>query len=311
LSLINKLNHFGKNNTPFFFVISYDLKSYDVISLENMPKNILFKINDKNITNKKSNLLIEKPIFSNYKNKFEDILLNIKNGNTYIANLTCKTLINQELNLKGIYDKSNSKYNLYYKNKFISFSPEPFIKISNNIISSYPMKGTIDAKINNAKNILLNNKKELAEHTMIVDLIRNDLSIVASDVKVDKFRYCEKIYAGTKELYQTSSKISARLDNNWNENIGDIITSLLPAGSITGTPKKSTINILNNIEDYNRDYYTGIWGIYDGKTLDSSVLIRFIENNNGKYYYKSGGGITIDSVCIDEYNEMIDKIYLP
>ena len=311
MSLISKLNYYGQNKIPFFFIISYDLSNYDVISLDDLPSDIKYNVKEQNNIFTKSQLNILKPSFSNYKNKFDSIISNIKKGNTYIANLTNETIIDQDIDLINIYKKSNSKYNLFYKDKFISFSPESFIQISNNTISSYPMKGTIDSSIENAKDILLANKKELAEHTMIVDLIRNDLSIVASNVKVDKFRYCEKINAGNKQLFQTSSKISATLNNNWHENIGNIITKLLPAGSITGTPKKSTINILNNIENYNRNFYTGIWGIYDGKSLDSSVLIRFIEKQNNNYVYKSGGGITVDSDCTNEYNEMINKIYIP
>ena len=65
------------------------------------------------------------------------------------------------------------------------------------------------------------------------------------------------------------------------------------------------------MEDYNRDYFTGIWGVFDGVNVDSSVLIRFIQNENGKYFYKSGGGITIDSICQNEYDEMYEKIYIP
>jgi len=310
LELIEKLNHYGKEKIPFFFIISYDLSSYNVIPLDKLPNDIKFNIVKNPNIKIKSKLNIIKPDFLNYKNKFENIINNIKNGNTYIANLTEQSEIIDNIDLDNIYKKSNSKYNLYYKNKFVSFSPETFIKIDNNQISSYPMKGTIDANIKNAKDILLNNQKELAEHTMVVDLIRNDLSIVSSNVKVEKFRYIEKISAGNKELYQSSSKITGELNKNWHENIGDIITKLLPAGSITGTPKKSTIKILKETENYNRDFYTGVWGVYDGVSLDSSVLIRFIENINGKYFYKSGGGVTIDSDCEDEYKELINKVYI-
>ena len=311
MDLIKKLNYYGKNKIPFFFIISYDLSSFEIISLEELPNNIKFNINKKDITRKKSKLSIIKPNFKLYEKKFNNIISNIIAGNTYIANLTDFTKINQNINLNDIFDNSSAKYNLLYKDYFVSFSPETFIKISNNTISSYPMKGTIDASIKNAKEILLKNKKELAEHTMIVDLIRNDLSIVSKNVTVDKFRFIEKINAGEKELYQSSSKVSGQLNTNWNEQIGNIITKLLPAGSITGTPKKSTIKILDHIEDYKRGYYTGIWGIYDGENLDSSVLIRFIEKQNNNFVYKSGGGITIDSNCKDEYNEMIDKVYIP
>ncbi len=147
---------------------------------------------------------------------------------------------------------------------------------------------------------------------MVVDLLRNDLGIVAKKVKVDKFRYIDKINAGDKELLQVSSKISGHLEKNWNEKIGDIITSLLPAGSITGTPKKKTVEILNKIEKYDRGFYTGIFGVYDGKSLDSAVMIRFIEKNlNGELVYKSGGGITCDSSSKNEYQELLDKIYIP
>jgi len=173
------------------------------------------------------------------------------------------------------------------------------------------MKGTIEASIPNAKEKILANRKEMAEHIMIVDLMRNDLGMVATEVKVEKFRYIEKIRAGDKELLQVSSKISATLPPNWRENISYILKKMLPAGSITGTPKRSTVDIIDNIENYKRGFYTGVFGIFDGENLYSAVMIRFIEKRDGKLFYKSGGGITIDSDAQSEYEELIDKIYLP
>ena len=302
---------YGKSKTPILFIISYDKLSWDIFELNNLPNDVLYSINDNKIYHNNISLQTIKSDFNTYKKQFNNIIENIKNGNTYILNLTSKTKITNKISMKKIFNNCNAKYKLFYKNKFLSFSPETFINIINNKIYTYPMKGTIDSSLKNAKNNLLNNKKELAEHTMIVDLLRNDLSIVSSNVKVDNFRYIEEIEAGNKKLYQTSSKISGQLTSSWHNNLGNIITSLLPAGSITGTPKKSTINLINNIENYNRDYYTGIWGIYDGISLDSAVLIRFIQNDNENYVYKSGGGITIDSNVNDEYNEMNDKVYIP
>ena len=72
------------------------------------------------------------------------------------------------------------------------------------------------------------------------------ISIVAKNTQVEKFRYIQKIQAGSKELLQVSSKISATFDYIWQDHIGDILYSLLPAGSISGSPRKSTINILSN-----------------------------------------------------------------
>jgi len=213
--------------------------------------------------------------------------------------------------LKEIYSLANAHYKLRFKDKFVCFSPEKFIQIQSDKIHTYPMKGTIDSSIEDAKNKILNDKKEMAEHIMVVDLLRNDLSIVATDVQVEEFRYITEIEAGDKKLLQVSSHISGIVGKDWHENIGTILKSLLPAGSISGAPKKSTLEIIENVEEYERGFFSGVFGLYDGKKLDSGVMIRFIENTQEGYIYKSGGGITLDSEAKLEYNELQDKIYLP
>jgi len=311
MNLKNKLNHYGKNRIPFFFVISYDMSEWDVIPLDNLPDDISYSIDQYNTIIHNMRLDISPLSFIKYKKMFDKVIQNIKEGNTYLCNLTSQTKITNNQNLKDIYLKSDAKYKLYYRDKFLSFSPESFIKIENDKINTFPMKGTIDADINNAKEVILSNQKEFAEHIMIVDLLRNDLSIVSSSVKVKKFRYTEEIKAGDKKLLQVSSHIQGQLNRDWHEYLGDILTSLLPAGSISGTPKRKTIELIKQIENYDRGFFTGIWGIYDGVSLDSAVLIRFIEKLNSEFSYKSGGGITLDSDCKSEYHEMIDKIYIP
>ena len=86
---------------------------------------------------------------------------------------------------------------------------------------------------------------------------------------------------------------------------------LLPAGSILGAPKPKTLEIIQEAESCDRGYYTGVCGWFDGKNLDSCVMIRFIEKESGKLYFKSGGGITHLSNFADEYQEMKNKIYVP
>jgi para-aminobenzoate synthetase component 1 len=71
------------------------------------------------------------------------------------------------------------------------------------------------------------------------------------------------------------------------------------------------VNIIKHVENFDRGFYTGVFGVFDGESLRSGVMIRFIENENGQFFYKSGGGITIDSDAKSEYEELIDKIYLP
>ncbi len=206
---------------------------------------------------------------------------------------------------------SSARYKLLYNNEFVVFSPEIFVQIKNGIISSYPMKGTIDASLKDAADIIINDTKEIAEHYTIVDLIRNDLNIVSKNVKVQQFRYIETISTNEKKLLQVSSEIIGKLPRNYNENIGNIIFKLLPAGSISGAPKKKTVEIINQVENYQRGYYTGVFGFFDGKNLDSGVMIRFIEKCKDGLIFKSGGGITYNSNPISEYQELIDKVYVP
>jgi para-aminobenzoate synthetase component 1 len=313
---MDEITSLAQQRVPFLFVISYDKSKIFSQKLDELDNNILFKIGkyrnyspipiDKNYKLKK--YLID---FKTYKQEFKKVIEEIKSGNTYLLNLTFKTEIETDLSLKEIFIYAKAKYKLYFQDRFISFSPEKFIEIQGDSISTYPMKGTIEAHIPNATEKILANKKEMAEHIMIVDLMRNDLAMVAKDVKVEKFRYIDKIKAGEKELLQVSSKITAKLSQNWRESLGKILNTILPAGSITGTPKRSTINIIKNIENYNRGFYSGVFGIFDGENLYSAVMIRFIEQQNNKLYYKSGGGITIDSDAFSEYSELIDKIYLP
>ena len=172
-------------------------------------------------------------------------------------------------------------------------------------------RGKIEAAISNAQAKILANAKEMAEHIMVVDLLRNDLSMVATGVKVNKFRYIDTIKAGDKELLQVSSEIMGDLKPSWKNDLGEMLMTLLPAGSISGTPKKRTLEIIKEVESHQRDYFTGVFGYFDGEVFDSAVMIRFIENTKDGLVYKSGGGITLESNAESEYQEMLDKIYLP
>ncbi len=310
------INKLGRLRTPFLFIISYDTHRIFAQALDSLDKDIYYKLEDwRNYPVQKR----DKPFgfsksptdFHTYKRALESVLEEIRSGNTYLLNLTFQTPIETNLTLKEIFTYAKAKFKLYFKDEFICFSPERFVQIEGNTISTYPMKGTIDAHIPHAKEKILGNTKEMAEHVMIVDLMRNDLGIIGSNVQVEKFRYIEKIQAGKKELLQVSSKITAKLPPEWRDEIGTLLSHILPAGSITGTPKKRTVEIIEEVEDYKRGFYTGVFGIFDGESLRSGVMIRFIEKRQNSLYYKSGGGITIDSDATSEYEELLDKIYLP
>lgn len=298
---------------PFFFITDFLAENIEAYTLDDLDKNnIYFDFNPHFETkHHKHRLEILKPSFQEYQKGFTAIIEAIKRGETYVLNYTQKTAVSTPLTLKEIYESANAKYKLYFQDKFVCFSPEPFITIENNTIHTFPMKGTIDTSTPNALKVVLDDKKELAEHTMIVDLLRNDLSQIASHVSVKKFRYAETIQAGDKELIQISSHIQGELASNWKENLDEIISKLLPAGSISGAPKKSTVAHILDIENYDRGYFCGVMGYFDGTKLITAVMIRFIEKQEDKLFYKSGGGITIDSDAKKEFQELLDKIYIP
>ncbi len=310
------INTLSKQRTPFLFITSFNGEKIFAQPLDELDDGIFYKLEDwRNYPVKKRTkdfTFSKSPVdFNTYKKAFDTVLEEIRSGNTYLLNLTFRTPIQSNLTLKEIFTYARSKFKLYVKDEFICFSPERFVEIENHTISTYPMKGTIDAYLPKAKERILADKKEMAEHVMIVDLMRNDLGIIVSAVKVEKFRYVEKIKAGEKELLQVSSKITATLPPDWKNRLGTLLSHILPAGSISGTPKKSTLNIINRVENFDRAFYTGVFGVFDGKSLRSGVMIRFIEKENDQLFYKSGGGITIDSDAQSEYDELIDKIYLP
>ena len=304
---------------------------------------------------------IEPPLYEDYERSFNIVKSNIMAGNSYLTNLTCRVPVSCNLSLEEIFHRAKGKYKLLLRRKrtqaedkahlkeenieenltpFVCFSPETFVRIKGGRIYSYPMKGTLDASLPDAKKQLMEDRKEAAEHATIVDLIRNDLSRVAEDVRVDKYRYIDVLHTNKGNILQTSSEISGRLPEDYPHHLGEILDAQLPAGSITGAPKDKTMQIIQEAEGYDRGFYTGIMGIYDQGELNSAVMIRFIEEetspvdfetdgeknfkakegkaSEGKepkasreLYFKAGGGITSKSDCQREYEEVIQKIYLP
>jgi len=220
------MNSYGKKSIPFLFIIDFDLKKPEIYRIDELQDNDIFaQIGNlkgvPDIQGSLSSFFFNKiPIsFTRYDEAFKKAMHAINMGDSFLLNLTFPTEIEMNLRLKDIYVKSQAKYKLLYKDKFVVFSPEPFIRIKENIISSFPMKGTVDLAIKDAEKKLMESEKEKSEHNTIVDLIRNDLSMVAKKVHVKRFRYVEKIKTIDKELLQTSSEISGELTKNWNENI--------------------------------------------------------------------------------------------
>ncbi len=314
---VTKMNELSAQSRPFVFFIDYEHQKiiisdqpiedrlyFDFMGYKNAPTELI----------ESSAFYMDRyPIsYQEYLERFNLVKEALQRGDSYLINLTFPTLVQTNLSMDAMFQMSEAKYKGYVPGEFVFFSPEQFVDIIDDQVYTYPMKGTIDASLPNATDQILNDSKEKAEHSTVVDLLRNDLSQVCSQVRVNRFRYIERVVSRDKELLQVSSEISGSLFEPLAGNLGDVLFSLLPAGSITGAPKEKTLEIINQAEIAPRKYYTGICGHFDGKNLRSGVMIRMIQldQDNNMYYY-SGGGITAQSDPEKEYQELIDKVYVP
>ncbi len=316
------LNNWGRQRVPFLFIVDFEMKQPLAWPLDEVKsEEVLFDINGfTNVSLFNLNKSDQDFIFDidessmsmeEYRKKFEQVFYHLNRGNSFLANLTIKTKIETNRSLNELFYLSKARFKLLLKDQFLVFSPEIFIQIKNQKIFSFPMKGTIDASVPNAKEKILADQKELAEHVTIVDLIRNDLSMVASSVQVTRFRYVEEVKTHQKSLLQVSSEIQGGLPADYLSHLGDILITLLPAGSVSGAPKNTTLEIIQKAEGGERGYYTGVFGYFDGMNLDAGVMIRYIEKTEQVLFFRSGGGITTQSKMETEYQEAIDKIYAP
>lgn len=321
--IINQLNQLAKENEPFLFVINYEGTEAYIRKLSEIdPAACLYDF--EGVSNAgtmasqplPSSILwdVEAPLYEDYEKSFEVVERHIKAGDTHLVNLTSPVAVLCNLSLEEIFLHTQGKYKLMLKNGdqgFVCFSPETFVRINEGRIYSYPMKGTIDATLPNAEQIIMADEKEAAEHVSVVELISEDLSRVSSDVRVDCYRYVDRLHTNKGDILQTSSEVSGLLPADYPGRLGEIIDAQLPAGSITGAPKAKTVEVIREAEHYDRGYYTGIMGIYDRGNLNTGVMIRFLEQNAHGMCYKAGGGVTSQSVCRKEYEEVIRKVYLP
>ncbi|MDR1762139.1 MAG: aminodeoxychorismate synthase component I [Bacteroidales bacterium] len=317
-TLQEKINQLYATAQPFFFVVNYEQSEGYLVENPLQQPEVFFKFPTAeykpfSASPKKVDFNVIPNAFESYKSKFDRVQEYLQKQEISLVNLTERTEIETNLSLEDIFALSESPYQVYIPGKFVCFSPERFVKIADGKISTNPMKGTIDASIPHAEHSILNDKKEIDEHTTTVNLLTEELRTVANNVHTARFRYIDRVETNRKTLLQVSSEIAGELSLDYKQHFGDILFSLLPAGSIAGTPKQKAVKILREIEGIERNYYCGIAGYFDGKEFDSAVLIRFIEQDSDSttLYFRSGGGITADSVCEKEYQEVLNKVYLP
>lgn len=289
-----------------------DLFSYIENKIENFGSN-----NSKNIFELKTTI---QPRWSKkqYFDAFYKIQEYIKSGDCYQINLTQEfkakfsgSLLNKA---KDLWQLTNAPYAGYLKLddfELLSCSPELFIEFNQNKqIKTRPIKGTMPRYENAEKDFiskqtLKNSQKDQAENVMIVDLLRNDLSIYANtgSVKTTKLFEIESF----NQVHHMVSEIVATLKDDINPM--QMLLSALPGGSITGAPKIRAMQIIEELEESARGAYCGTLGYFnfDG-TGRWNILIRSFQQYQNQLSLWAGGGITIASNAEAEYQESLDKV---
>lgn len=252
-----------------------------------------------------------------YLAKVEELREQIREGNTYQGNLIthfeCESTLSSGEIFLSLLSKQSTPYQALLHTPFgevISFSPELFFSIDGESIITEPMKGTMprgksESEDRANQEFLQNDIKNRSENVMIVDLLRNDLSKIAqkASVKVPKLF---EIHA-YPTLFQMTSTISATLKE---KKLYEIFKALFPCGSISGAPKRSTLEILENLERRERGVYCGALGVVQRDKATFSIPIRtfFREKDSQRLHYGVGSGIVWDSVGESEYEELKTKM---
>jgi len=240
----------------------------------------------------------------------------IKEGDIYQVNLSQRFESSTNLSAFQIYKrlrKLSPSYFSAYQDfggfQILSSSPERFLRLEANTVSTRPMKGTrprfkIIQKDLRLKKELLESEKDAAELIMIVDLERNDLGRVCKydSIKVDRLRDLEEY----NTVFQTTATISGEL-HEYKDRI-DLLRACFPGGSITGCPKIRAMEIIEELEPTRRSIYTGSLGYLSfSGNMDFNMLIRTILKKEDKLYFGVGGGIVADSIPQKEYEETLVK----
>jgi para-aminobenzoate synthetase component 1 len=253
-----------------------------------------------------------------YSQKIQEIKKYLKSGDSYQVNFSYRFSFETSEDPWEIYKRltalNPSPQALFFdfgETVLISCSPERLVSVQTPemIVQTRPIKGTRprgkDAKTDKAyEKELLASKKDEAELSMIVDLMRNDLGKVcdAKSIKVAKHREIERY----SHVMHTVSTVEGVLKKG--KSLMDVVSAMFPGGSVTGCPKQRTMEIIHDLEGIHRDVYCGSAGyISMSGSMDLNILIRTLLYKEGTVYFHSGGGIVMDSVAEDEFDETLHK----
>jgi anthranilate/para-aminobenzoate synthase component I len=194
--------------------------------------------------------------FEEYRRGFDIVHCHLHGGNSFLVNYTCATPVDTDLTLRQVFDHARAPYRLWVNDSFVVFSPEIFVRITDGFIYSHPMKGTMDATLPDARERLLADPKEIAEHVMLMDLGRNDVGRVADigSVKITENMIIERY----SHVMHIVSSVEGRLREGMS-NL-DVLRATFPAGTLSGAAKVRAMEIIDELEPSKRGIYGGAVG---------------------------------------------------
>lgn len=248
--------------------------------------------------------------------KIEKAKAYIHNGDIFQVVISQRFTVETDIDPFNVYRalrRINPSPYMYYLNfdgyRIVGASPEMLVRVENGIVQNGPIAGTRPRGKNKEEDLknereLLADEKEIAEHTMLVDLGRNDVGKVCEfgSVRVTRFKYIERF----SHVMHIISDVEGRLRAD--KSCFDALGSVLPAGTLSGAPKIRAMEIIDELETTKRNAYGGAIGyISFNGSFDSCITIRTGVFKDGKAHIQAGGGIVYDSIPENEYQESVNK----
>ena len=303
------LIHDKRDKATYYFHIGKKSRLDEIKKILNSKKRVLAK-----------SLSFSKPVSETTKSKF---ISKVKKAKEYVyEGEVFQVVISRKFNFRirgdpmHIYENlrklNPSPYMYFFKRKkrfIIGSSPEMLLRVINNRIETFPIAGTRpvthkESENRKLKNELLSDKKELAEHTMLVDLARNDLGRVCKFGSVQP-----KELMIVKRFSHVQHLVSHIIGNLYNEyDCFDAFRSLFPAGTVSGAPKVRAMEVISELEKTARGPYAGALGYFSfNRCCDFAIIRRSLFINGNNAYIQSGAGIVMDSIPTNEYLETEQK----
>ena len=311
-----------KENQPYYFYTGKESRFEEIKKIINSDTDDLSNTNNNNTNNKNIKLPKTEQITCSIPKRNltrAEFIKMIKKAQQYIYEgdifqvvLSKNFKFNIEGNLLKIYSSlrelNPSPYMYLFKmNKrcIIGSSPEMLLRVTGKVIETFPIAGTRpigkdEKETSRLAESLLKDEKELAEHTMLVDLARNDVGRVSDSGTVSvKSLMTIKRFSHVQHIV---SHVVGNLSNKFD--VYDALKALFPAGTVSGAPKVRAMEIINELEKERREPYAGALGYFSfNGSCDFAITIRSMFINGKKGYIQSGAGIVMDSIPISEWNE--------